>query len=121
MLTTGSRTCCYKIYMLAFQAIGLLILFLIMLNFPNSSLILLVVHSIYKTFEENKMTQNMSPTLDAKKYHVCPPRAEKWLQLQQIPTFQVKHVKRKSNTPRPHIQKACDRFINCSLDLFVKG
>jgi hypothetical protein len=26
MLTTGSRTCCYKIYKLAFQAIGLLIL-----------------------------------------------------------------------------------------------
>jgi hypothetical protein len=25
MLTTGSRTCCYKIYMLTFQAIGLLI------------------------------------------------------------------------------------------------
>jgi hypothetical protein len=67
MLTTGSRICCYKIYMLAFQAIGLLILYLIMLNFPNSSLILLVVHSIYKTFVENKMTQNMSPkTFDAK-------------------------------------------------------
>jgi hypothetical protein len=66
MLTTGSRTYSYKIYMLAFQAMGLLILFLIMLNFPNSSLILLVVHSIYKTFVENKMTQNRSPTLDAK-------------------------------------------------------
>jgi hypothetical protein len=26
-ITTGSRTCCYKIYKLAFQAIGLLILF----------------------------------------------------------------------------------------------
>jgi hypothetical protein len=25
MLTMGSMTCCYKIYMLAFQAIGLLI------------------------------------------------------------------------------------------------
>jgi hypothetical protein len=25
MLTTGSRTGCYKVYMLAFQAIGLLI------------------------------------------------------------------------------------------------
>jgi hypothetical protein len=25
MLTTGSGTCCYKIYVLAFQAIGLLI------------------------------------------------------------------------------------------------
>jgi hypothetical protein len=24
-ITTGSRTCCYKIYVLAFQAIGLLI------------------------------------------------------------------------------------------------
>jgi hypothetical protein len=38
-----------------------------MLNFPNSSLILLVAHSIYKTFVENKNdTKYVTKTLDAK-------------------------------------------------------
>jgi hypothetical protein len=38
-----------------------------MLNFPNSSLILLVAHSIYKTFVKNKNdTKYVTKTFDAK-------------------------------------------------------
>jgi hypothetical protein len=38
-----------------------------MLNFPNSSLILLVAHNIYKTFvEKENNTKYVTKTLDAK-------------------------------------------------------
>jgi hypothetical protein len=42
-----------------------------MFSFSNSSLILLVAHSIYKIFVVNKITQNMSPRHLMQKYHIA--------------------------------------------------
>jgi hypothetical protein len=77
-----------------------------MLSFPNSSLILLVAHSIYKTFVENKMTQNMLPKHLMQKYHIgLSFQGLEVVATTKSPTLQVRHVKRKFNTPKPHIHK----------------
>jgi hypothetical protein len=55
VITTGSRTCSYKIYIFSLPSNRTL-----NLNFLNSSLILMVAHGIYKLLVENNMTQNMS-------------------------------------------------------------
>jgi hypothetical protein len=76
-------------------------LFIIRFNFSNSSLILLVAHSIYKTFVVSKITQNMSHNHLMQKYHIgLFFRGLEVVATTKSPTLKVRHLEIKSNTKR---------------------
>jgi hypothetical protein len=92
-----------------------------MLSFLNSPLILIVAYSIYKAFgREQNGSKYVSKHL-MQKYHGGPPRCwEVVATTKKTPTLRL-NMWRGIQTPQAIKKRACDWFINYSLDLFVNG
>jgi hypothetical protein len=74
-----------------------------MLNFPNSSLILLVAHSIHKIFVKKKMTQKyVTKTLDAKNTMFVLQGLRSGCNYNKHQHSRFRHMKRKPNTQKKH-------------------